>query len=69
MNDEWTKEATPARLRALCAALGRRRVDLAKLLKVSPVTVSRWANGHNAPDARSADALSRLEAFAGSRKG
>jgi len=58
---EWTTQTTPERLAAILKAIGRQQYQLARLLGVSPVTVSRWANGHHVPDPRSQDRLEMIE--------
>lgn len=58
---KWTHENTPERLRAILAGIRRSQAQLARVLGVNPVTVSRWVTGKSKPDPRSRFALEKLE--------
>lgn len=50
-------EALGARIRAARDAKGWKQKELAAAVRVEPVTVSRWENGHNQPDLDKLDDL------------
>jgi putative zinc finger/helix-turn-helix YgiT family protein len=50
---------TGLEIRYLRKSLGKKAIDFATLIGVSPEQVSRWENGHNSPE-KSADKLIRL---------
>lgn len=58
---EWSPTGTPRRVKRICSSIGRSQAQLARLLGVSAVTVSRWTNGRNQPDPRSKNVLEKLE--------
>ncbi|MFU8771980.1 MAG: helix-turn-helix domain-containing protein [Anaerolineales bacterium] len=57
----WTKENTPGRIRAILIAIDRKQVELAIIMSVSPVTVTRWVKGRSVPDPRSREKLEAIE--------
>jgi len=57
----WTKESTPGRIRAILRAIDRKQVELAIIMSVSPVTVTRWVKGRSVPDPRSREKLEAIE--------
>ena len=59
--EEWTTETTPKRLREILGAIRKTQVQLARVIGVTDVTVSRWVNGRNTPDPRSRKFLERIE--------
>ncbi len=65
MNTPWTPENTPKRLEVIITMLfdGNARA-LARKLGVHHVTMSRWMNGHRAPQKLCWRALEELETAA-----
>lgn len=57
----WTKDTTPVRIHKILAGINRKQVELAQVLNVSPVTVSRWSTGRSVPDPRCREKLELLE--------
>lgn len=59
--EPWNTTTTPPRVKAVLTALGRTQVQLADVLGVSFVTVSRWCSAKTVPDKRNQVMLEKLE--------
>jgi DNA-binding transcriptional regulator YiaG len=59
---------TPERIRALRTKLGLKQIELADLLGIHAITISRWEQGHYEPSSLAEEKLDKLARKADRKK-